>query len=138
MANYITFTCSADMVFPVYLNDGPKSMSATARREIKILGKANVTDKYSLAVPTGMITEVSDEDLAILQANDGFRRMVEKGFLKVSSSNALDKNLSGMTARDGSSQILDADHAASSSTMAYYGRGDRATVSGQKPVGFFD
>lgn len=134
--NYITSTCSSDMVFPRYRKDGPKSMSAISTGEIRIKGGANVTDKYSLMVPNGMITEVSDEDLEYLQNDAAFKRMVDKGFLKVTSINKLDQNLNGMTEKDTGAQILDSDHAATSDTLAYYGPGDKHHVTGQTPAGF--
>lgn len=136
MSNYITSTCSADMTFPMYVQNGPKSMSATSRRDVVIRGRANVTDKYSLQTPTGAVTEVTNEELEFLQNNIGFKKMVERGFLKVTTTDRLDRNLTGMEAKDRSAQLQDSEHAKYSETLAYYGPGDRHSFTGEKPALF--
>ena len=132
MANYIHSTLSNDIDFPVYAETGPMSMNAVVRKIISIKGGANVRNRYSMATPTGMVTEVSDEDLAFLQKDAAFQRHVAKGFMKVMSTEKL--NVGDMSPKDGCAQITDEDHASYSETTASAGKRDR--WHGKKGVGF--
>lgn len=123
MAKYIHSTCSADIEFPMYIKTGPKSLSANATKTIVIRGGANVRDRNSLATPTGMVTEVSDEELAFLQNDPLFKDEVAKGHMKVMDKEKLD--VSDMSPKDHAAQILDADHAAVSETTATAGFHDK-------------
>lgn len=120
------------MIYPVYVTGGAKNMNASVKRTIVIKGGANVRNRYSMATPTGMVTEVSDEDLAFLQKDAAFQRHVAKGFMRVMSTEKL--NVGDMNPKDGCAQITDEDHASYSETTASAGKRDR--WHGKKGVGF--
>ena len=50
-------------------------------KHITINGGADVTDK-NLVMPEGVLTRVSDEDLAVLKNNKVFQRHLEGGYVK--------------------------------------------------------
>lgn len=120
------------MVYPIYASNGQKSQAATMLKTIRIKGGANVRNKYTLATPTGVVTEVSDEDLALLQKDPAFQNHVAKGFMKVMNTEKVD--VSDMEKRDRSAQLTDAEHAAYSATTASAGRHDQ--WHGARGVGF--
>lgn len=120
------------MVYPMYDNGSPRSMSASYRKSVRIKGGANVKDRYSLATPSGMVTEVTDEELEFLQNNEAFKRHVENGFMKVMDHERLD--IGDMNKRDGAAQIDDSTHATYSETTASTGLNDR--FKGVRGVGF--
>ncbi|MCQ2299920.1 MAG: hypothetical protein MJZ81_07350 [Bacteroidales bacterium] len=130
--HYIHSTCSQDMTYPMYDPGSPRSMSASYRKCVTIKGGANVKDRYSLATPAGMVTEVTDQELEFLQRNEAFKRHVERGFMKVMDHERLD--VSDLVKRDGAAQIDDATHATYSETTATAGLHDR--FKGVRGVGF--
>lgn len=120
------------MIYPIYADAGNRSQAATIIKTIRIKGGANVRNKYTLATPTGVVTEVSDEDLALLQKDPAFKIHVAKGFMKVMSTEKVD--VSDMEKKDRSAQLTDSEHAAVSATTATAGYHDQ--WKGQKGVGF--
>lgn len=111
------------MIYPVYDNVGERTPTASAKKRIVIKGGANVRNRYSLATPTGMVTEVTDDELAYLQKDPGFQYHVAKGFMKVMNTDKL--NVSDLQPKDGCAQLTDEDHAAYSETTASAGARDR-------------
>lgn len=115
MAKYIVSTCSAPMEFPVYGPVNNRMVQAKVLRKIIIKGGANVIDKHTLVVPQGVVTEITEADLEELQKMEAFKRMVTRGFLAVRDTDKLelDKHghVDGMAIKDGSAQIVDAEHA---------------------------
>lgn len=79
---------SNDVVISKYLKKGKNDIVSSAQIEkaIVIKGGANVafsdTDKVQRNVRFAL-TEVSEEELAILQANASFMRKVERGFITI-------------------------------------------------------
>lgn len=143
MANYVHSTASQNMVYPIY-SEGQQNQ-AQVLKKITIRGKANVADSATLMTPTGAVTEVSDEDLALLKKSPAFQRHVQKGFMKVISTSELDTR--DMEKRDGSAQLQDAEYADGTVPMetlrgqtgncrASCGRGDR--IKGKKGIAFID
>lgn len=116
----------------MYDEGGPRSMTATSKKGVTIKGGANVKDRFSLATPTGMVTEVTDEELAFLQANPHFQRHVKAGFMKVMKQEKL--STKDMAEKDASAQITDAEHASRSETTASAGLHDR--FKGLRGAGF--
>ncbi len=67
---------------------------------IRIAGKANVANR-NIITPRGMVTKVTDEQLAELKKNHVFQLHLENGFLTIEKSKAdRDKVASDMTGRD--------------------------------------
>lgn len=138
--NYVQSTASQDMTYPIYTEG--KQNQATIIKKIIVYGTANVANPTSLLTPQGMVTELSDEDVALLKKSAAFQRHVEKGFMKLCDKSQLD--VSDMEKKDGSAQIQDKDYATASDPrvptsgdcFATCGRGDR--IKGQKGINFVD
>ena len=105
--NYVHSTASQTMVYPIYAEG--RQNQARILKYIRIKGCANVADPRTLATSTGVVTEINDEDLALLKRSAAFQRHVTKGFMKVYDNSQL--NTEGMQARDGSAQLRDAEYA---------------------------
>ena len=96
---YSTATCSTD--YAVYKKTGNRDV-AQVERKITIHGGANVATKYpNLHTPRGLVTQVSEEDLAILEQDYHFKQHVELGFLSVDKRKIeVEKVIPGMQAKD--------------------------------------
>lgn len=105
--NYIHSTASQTMVYPIYAEG--KQNQARILKTIKIEGTANVANPTTLRTPTGCVTPISDEDLALLKKNSAFNRHVANHFMKVYDSQEF--NNEGLQKRDGSAQIQDGEYA---------------------------
>ena len=53
------------------------------KKSILIKGGTNVMDKTTMTTPNGVVTEVSDEDYALLEKHTAFQRHMKRGFLEV-------------------------------------------------------
>lgn len=143
MANYIHSTASQDMIYRIYAEG--RQNQATPIKDILIKGHANVTDPHTLVTPTGVVTEVSDEDLELLKKSAAFQRHVMHGFMKVLKDKS-EFDGSDLNARDKSAQLKDAEYAhdedprvpGSGSCQASCGDGDRIRgAAGNRFLGEF-
>lgn len=89
MAKYIQATMSAGVNFRIFA-DAPRSPIAQVVRTIHVNGGANVRDKNSIFTPNGMMTEVSDEDYALLEKNSLFNQLRANGYIVVTNDHHLD------------------------------------------------
>jgi hypothetical protein len=74
------------------------------KRQVLIKGGANRGGKH-LVTPQGIVTSVSDEDLAFLKTNKAFLRHMERGFVTIIEQKKepdADKVAKDMTPKDGS------------------------------------
>lgn len=103
---YITSTLSTDQNFPLYTKrEGAKVQAKKIARNITIAGRANVASK-NLITPAGVVTQVTAEELELLEKNPAFKRKVARGFLSVTKTNVdPDKKAADMTAKDKSAPI---------------------------------
>lgn len=86
---YIYSTISADVDYAV---DDDKV--------IRIAGKANVANR-NIITPRGMVTQVTDEQVAALKKNHVFKIHLDNGFLTIEKSKAEpEKVAANMTGRD--------------------------------------
>lgn len=108
MKHYVHSTASQDMTYPIY-SEGQQNQ-ARIIKSIIIKGRANVTDPRTLFTPTGAVTEVSEEDLALLKKSDAFQRHVLKGFMKV-MDDVSELDVNDLNARDNSAQLRDEEYA---------------------------
>ena len=84
---------------------------------VVIKGGANVVNKRTLTVPTGVITEVSKEELAFLQSLGAFKRHCERGLMTICANKAaadkiadtVEKDEEGFVVKDGSAQLTEDD-----------------------------
>lgn len=101
---YITSTLSNSVNYAIYGKTA--GGLPVIKKEIIIEGGSNVINKL-YATPHGVVTQISDEDLELLEAHPLFRRHKEAGFMKVSKSEKLD--ISSMEEKDTSAQLVDKD-----------------------------
>lgn len=96
---YVTSTVSNDIIFTKYSRQNriPK-----AERKILIKGGANVANSKTLITEVGVVTQVTDEEMHELLSNERFKRMVARGFLKVTKGKVseVEKVVQDMTPRD--------------------------------------
>jgi hypothetical protein len=86
--NYIYSTASQTTDFAIYTPTGPQQNSRI-ERVITIKGGANVATRYpNLSTPLGVVTQVSDEDLAVLEKDYHFQQAVKHGFYTVDKRKA--------------------------------------------------
>lgn len=78
---------------------------------ITIHGGTGIADKRTLVTPDGVVTKVSDMELAALKKDVTFVRMERDGMLKITNSNPsnLEKAVSDMT-KDKSAQLTPEDY----------------------------
>jgi hypothetical protein len=84
MTNRIYSTTSCSSIFLVRGKERLGNNMFPILRKIPIRGGANVKPLGPNSVtPPGVVTEVSDDDLAELNSSTVFQRMVERGFYKI-------------------------------------------------------
>lgn len=108
---YVISSLSRDNVFAVYEKKSGNVL--VVKKSILIKGGANVTNKKTLLMPNGVATEVSIEDLEILKENTGFKKFLERGFMKIMESGSKFKaqdEAEKMTEKDSSAQITEDDY----------------------------
>lgn len=109
---YITSTMSASVSYAIY----KKTMGGlpVVEKEITIEGGANVMSKKLLATPNGVVTKVTDEELALLEQHPVFKIHASKGFVRVSKNNpqedAITVNVKDMERKDASAPRVDSDY----------------------------
>ncbi|UUM20936.1 hypothetical protein [Mycoavidus sp. SF9855] len=102
---YSTMTC--DTNYRVWMPSG--NDLPTASHSIVIKGGAGMASK-ELVTSYGSVTKVSDEDLALLEADEAFQRHIERGFIRVERAKIdPEKIAADMTSRDGSSPLVPQD-----------------------------
>jgi hypothetical protein len=107
--NYVYSTLSCDQ------NYADHKLSAAGQpvvnRVVLIKGGANIMSDQ-LITPKGVVTEVSDDELAFLNTHELFLIHVKNGFLKVSKGQALDPDkvaASSLEAKDASAPLVESD-----------------------------
>lgn len=111
--NYIYSTASNDTVFPIWIKAAGSAQSIRAaqhERKILIRGKANVINTQSLITPKGVVSEVTDDELAELQKMSAFNASVKAGFYTVEKKKVeVEKVVKDMTKKDKSAQKVKQD-----------------------------
>ncbi len=108
---YVYSTLSSDQEYCQYPRKAdPKGIPQIIER-VFINGKANVTNKKTFVTPKGVVTEVSDEQLKILDSITAFKDHKEAGFILVESKKAEPAKVAkaSMKAKDKSAQLVAAD-----------------------------
>lgn len=109
---YITSTMSASVSYATYKQTA--GGLSVIDKEITIEGGANVMSKKLLATPNGVVTKVTDEELAILEQHPLFKLHKQNGFVRVSKSDpqedAITVNVKDMEQKDASAQRVDSDY----------------------------
>jgi rRNA maturation endonuclease Nob1 len=109
---YVYSTCSSDVAFPVEVESTGAGGANFIKRKVLIKGGANIANKKTLVTPMGVATEISDEELSLLQKNETFQRRMKAGFFVVDSKKTdAEKVAKDMKKKDKSAQITPADEA---------------------------
>jgi len=140
---YVHSTCGAPMVFKLTEIPRPNTPDPTVRvlKEIRIGGGAGVIMLHGADIPKVVTTKITEEEKEILEHNDAFVRMANRGFLRIDQNPDPDRDRndtpSDMEARDNTSQIRDEDHANGTDERTdYIGQyGTRATAGDQNIIG---
>ena len=109
---YITSTMSASVSYATYKQTA--GGLPVIDREIVIEGGANVMSKKLMVTPNGVVTKVTDEELALLEKHPLFQTHLKGGFVRVSKSNPQEDiakvNTKDMEQKDASAQRVDSDY----------------------------
>ena len=107
MTHYVFSTLTAGQVYTRTVAGGADLPQTVA--EVFIAGGSNISDKY-LRTPIGVMTAVSDEELAILQDNEVFKLHVANGFITIKDKPAdPEKVAADMVTRDQSAPTVAED-----------------------------
>lgn len=81
-------------------------------KSILINGGANVVDKRTMITPAGVITELTDEEYAMVISSAWYKRQNAGGFVRPveSKSEAEEPKKKGMKSKDNSAQKTDSDY----------------------------
>jgi hypothetical protein len=109
---YVYSTATASISYSKYKPSGPHAGSAQIERSIVIRGGANLAplrDKSQMVLmtPRGVVTKVTDEELAFLESVEAFQRHKKRGFIAVEGKSlAIDKVVeAGMCPQDKSAPL---------------------------------
>lgn len=109
---YITSTMSASVSYAIYGKTA--GGLPIVQKEIVIEGGANVMSKKLMVTPNGVVTKVTDEELALLEAHPLFKTHQKNGFIRVSKSNPQEDiakvDTKDMQNKDASAQRVDSDY----------------------------
>ncbi len=90
-------------------SDAPAGGTPREERAILINGGANVANK-NIITPQGVVTEVSDSDLALLKENKLFKTHLDNGFITIQEKEtSVEKVVSNMESRDESAPLTPQD-----------------------------
>jgi len=99
---YVFSTLSNDNAYPLY-KDGVKV------KTVLVNGKANIANK-NLITFKGVMTNVSNEDYALLKEDENFKKQVDAGFFSVETKEAeAEKVAKDMTKKDKSAPLTKKD-----------------------------
>ena len=102
---HITSTLTNPVEYTLYRKTAGGLMVPVEK--VLIEGGANVASKH-FVTPEGVVTQVTDKQLELLEANEVFRLHRDGGFLKVHRSDKVD--VAGLTAKDDSAPITPKDY----------------------------
>lgn len=103
---YSTLTC--DNFYVLYAKNESKDISV-AQKKILIRGGHGVATKH-FVTPQGVLTQISDEDMEILQKDIHFQNHVKKGFIKFEKKKSEpEKVAQDMAQKDGSAPLTPKD-----------------------------
>ena len=118
---YVFSTLTCDTNYCIYGNQTNRDV-AIAKKKILIHGGHGVANKH-VYTPMGVMTEVSEEDMKLLEADVHFQNHVKDGFIKVEKKKAdTAKVAADMEQKDGSAPLTPQD----------YEEGDRAEAKSYK------
>lgn len=108
MTSFVTSRLAGGVNYAFY-QKGPNGIN-TVYKTICIKGGSDVVDKKTLLTPQGVVTEVSKEDLALLETNPVFKMHVENGYITITDNEKAANKAGEKLEVDKSSQITDEDY----------------------------
>lgn len=105
MSFYVYSTLSNTTNYAVYRPTKSQDPNSTPiiDRKISIRGGANVAPlpQFGIVTPQGVVTQISDEDMAILEQDYHFKEHCRLGFIKVEKKEQpIEKSIASMEAKD--------------------------------------
>lgn len=79
-------------------------------KTIIINGGSDVINKKTLITPTGVVTEISKDDLDLLYTNPVFKKHLEEGYLTINDNEKAADKAGDKLEKDKSSQIVPEDY----------------------------
>lgn len=109
---FVYCTASNDSIFAVYDKHSEPGRARVIKKSVLVKGGANVaTGKGELITKYGVRTEVSDEDLKLLESSVNFQKMKEAGFITVSHHKVHAETAAAeMNKRDESAPLVPEDY----------------------------
>lgn len=112
---YVVSKASQDIEYVGWLKG--KNGLNKKEKSVIIKGGANVLNKKTMETATGVVTEVSAEDMKFLESTSSFARHCERGWMFVCKTRAeadkkashAEKDEDGKVRKDGSSQLTAED-----------------------------
>ena len=124
---YVASTLSAPTTYVQYLPQvGDRLPQVEA--SVTIAGGAGIATKH-LVTPQGVVTHVTDEEVAVLKANPVFKLHMENGYVQFVDSPYKpdgDNVAANMERREPSAPIVPEDYSAEAETVAKPSRGRKA------------
>lgn len=116
--NYVFSTLATDMTYVNWVSPGA-GIPPVEGKSIFIQGGAGVAQRgrpgSDIWTPLGRVTEVSDEDVDMLERNEVFALHKKNGFIKVQKKSAdPEKAVADMNRKDASSPRTESDYPAES------------------------
>lgn len=106
--HYIYSTLTASTVYAKYAPSGNRDIPVIERK-VMINGGANIADKH-MVTPKGVVTQVTDEELALLENDYHFQEHVKHGFITVEKKHAaVEKVVKNLTEKDKSAPLTPED-----------------------------
>ena len=102
---HITSTMTAAVQYNCYV-DTPSGQK-TVKESITIQGGANVASKHFIT-PDGVVTQVTDEQIKLLEQDKTFKIHLDNGFVKIHKT--AKKNVKDMEKKDKSTPITPSDY----------------------------
>lgn len=108
--NYVYSTLTCDNAFAVYAPKNDARALSVIKRKILIKGGHGVKNHRGIDTPRGVVTQVTDEELEILEANYSFQKQKKLGYLVVERREvAPAKVAEDMNPKDASAPLTPAD-----------------------------
>ena len=108
---YIYSTLSNDQDYALYPNKSDPKGIPQIVKTVHVKGKANIIDKTTFVTPKGVVSEVTEEELKVLEKIQAFRDHKKAGFIKVDANEADPKKVAAadLEPKDRSAQLVAGD-----------------------------
>lgn len=106
--NYVFSTLACDQLYTNWQVSSITGQDPIHVGHVLVKGGAGIANSRTLVTPQGVATEVTDEQLALLEQNEDFKRHKSGGYIRVEArSKDVDKVAADMSAGDKSRPYTD-------------------------------